>query len=180
MCSPNVEYQRINPNTQALLTSHCLQTCDDASQIVIQWTVYRGFQTGYPNNDIVWILYTNMSAGDNLLFFGQREMSFLKVLHCSFTCLGRQTPNFTATSALFQSNPSITHWKFQATYIVTNSKGVTAGTGAIRFQINSPPANGTCTIDRTTGTTATLFQLSCINWYDTDGIKDYTFYGKSL
>ena len=180
MCSPNVEYQRINPTTQALLKSHCLQSCDDASEIVVQWTVYRGFQTGYPNNDVVWILYTNMSAGDDLLFFGKRETIFLKVTHRSFTRLGRRTENFTATSALFQSNPSIIHWKFQATYIVTNSKGVTSGTGAIRFQINSPPINGTCTIDRTTGTTATLFQLSCTNWYDVDGIKDYTFYGESL
>jgi hypothetical protein len=51
-----VEYQRINPTTQALLTSHCLQTCDDATDIVIQW-----------------ILYTNISAGDNSLFFGKQE-----------------------------------------------------------------------------------------------------------
>jgi hypothetical protein len=70
MCSPNVEYQRINPTTQALVTSYCVQTCDNATDIDIQWSVYRGFQTNYPNNDIKWILFLNMSAYDNILFYG--------------------------------------------------------------------------------------------------------------
>ena len=76
MCSDNVEYQRINPTTQALLTSHCLQTCDDASNVVIQWNIYRGFQPGYPNKDVQWIPYVNMSGGDNSLFFGKQPGEF--------------------------------------------------------------------------------------------------------
>lgn len=70
MCSPDLEYQRINPTTQAILTSKCLQ-CDDANEMIIQWSVYRGIQTGYPNNDIQWVLMSNMSAFDDILFFGQ-------------------------------------------------------------------------------------------------------------
>ncbi len=85
MCSANVEYQRINPTTQALLTSHCLQTCENASEIVIQWNVYRGFQSGYPNNDIQWILYTNMDAYENVLFFGkEKRKKFLLESFCFF------------------------------------------------------------------------------------------------
>lgn len=73
MCSPNAEYQRINPTTQALVTSSCDQACENATNIVIQWNVYRGFQPGYPNSDIQWILYPNMDAADNILFFGITE-----------------------------------------------------------------------------------------------------------
>lgn len=71
MCQPNVEYQRINPTTQALLTSTCTDNCDNATDIIIQWSVYRGFQTGYPNNDMKWILLANMSAFDNIMFYGE-------------------------------------------------------------------------------------------------------------
>lgn len=71
MCSPNLEYQRINPTTQALLTSNCLQGCDNASEVQIQWSVFQGFRPGYPNNDIQWILLSNMSDFDNILFFGK-------------------------------------------------------------------------------------------------------------
>lgn len=90
---------------------------------------------------------------------------------------GRMSKNFTATSELFLRNPSILYWKFQSTYIVTTPNGVAMGTGAIRFQINSPPTNGNCTVDRNNGTTTTLFTFTCVNWYDEDGIQDYTFYG---
>lgn len=76
MCLPNVEYQRINPTTQALVTSTCVQTCENATDIVIQWNVYRGFQTGYPNNDVQWILYSNMNAYENILFFGKQHYFF--------------------------------------------------------------------------------------------------------
>lgn len=51
------------------------------------------------------------------------------------------------------------------------------GVGAVRFVINSAPQNGTCSIDQNNGTTSTVFRLTCSNWIDTDGIKDYTFYG---
>lgn len=72
MCSPDLEYQRINPTTQAALKSDCLQ-CGDATEMIIEWSVYRGFQSGYPNNDIQWILLNNMSAFDDILFYGKNE-----------------------------------------------------------------------------------------------------------
>ena len=69
MCSVGAEYQQIVPSTQVQLTSTCLDMCDSATSVVIQWTAYRGFQTGYPNNDVKWILYSNMSGQDNALFY---------------------------------------------------------------------------------------------------------------
>ncbi|CAF4570593.1 unnamed protein product [Rotaria sp. Silwood1] len=158
MCTANVEYQRINPTTQALLTSYCIDNCDNITDIVIQWNVYHGFTTGYPNNDMQWILYTNMSAYDGSLFYG------------------RNTKNLTVVNTLFLTNPSVLYWKFEAIYTATTSNGVATGAGAIRFLINSPPQNGTCTTDRRNGTTMTLFQFTCLNWFDADGVRDYTFY----
>ena len=88
--------------------------------------------------------------------------------------------NLTAVSDLFLNNLWIQYWKFEASYTVTTNYGIATGTGAIRFSINSPPNNGTCSIDQTNGTTMTLFQLTCSNWIDSDGVEDYLFYSKCL
>jgi hypothetical protein len=76
MCLPDAEYQRINPTTQALVTSYCVQSCDNATDIVIEWNVYRGFQPGYPNDDVQWILYPNIDAYNNILFYGTEKKNF--------------------------------------------------------------------------------------------------------
>ncbi|CAF3607443.1 unnamed protein product [Adineta steineri] len=157
MCLPNVEYQRVNPTTQALVQSTC-NTCENVTDTIIQWSVYSGIQTDYPNGDIKWVLFSNISAYDNLLFYG------------------RTTTNFTATSALFSTYPSVQYWQFQSTYTVTKTDGIASGSGSIRFAINSAPISGTCTTDRTNGTTMTPFTFTCSNWYDSDGIQAYTFY----
>lgn len=78
---------------------------------------------------------------------------------------------------MFLSYPAVQFWKFQALYIVTTSSGVATGSGAIRFAINSPPQNGTCTVSPTNGTSMTPFQLTCFDWSDSDGIASYSFYG---
>ncbi|CAF1689523.1 unnamed protein product, partial [Adineta ricciae] len=44
------------------------------------------------------------------------------------------------------------------------------------FIINQPPANGSCSIDPLNGTITTLFTVTCLNWFDTNGIKDYSLY----
>jgi hypothetical protein len=48
--------------------------------------------------------------------------------------------------------------------------------GLSNFIINSPPINGSCVIYPLNGTTSTLFTITCLNWFDSDGIKDYSFY----
>ncbi|CAM4771183.1 unnamed protein product [Rotaria magnacalcarata] len=158
MCVPDAEYQLINPTTQALVTSACVSGCNNVVNTNIQWSIYYGIQTGYPNNDIQWILFTNMSSFDNIFFYG------------------RTTVNFTATNQLFLSYPTIKYWKFQSLYIVTTNNGAATGAGAIRFSINSPPENGTCTVSQRNGTSMTSFEFSCLNWSDSDGIGGYSFY----
>jgi len=45
---------------------------------------------------------------------------------------------------------------------------------ALNFIINQPPQNGSCSISPLNGTTNTVFTISCPNWFDEDGIKDYS------
>ncbi|CAM2704890.1 unnamed protein product [Rotaria socialis] len=158
MCIPDGEYQLINPTTQALVTSACVSGCENMTNADIQWSVYYGLQTGYPNNDVQWILFTNMSSFDNIFFYGRTRV------------------NFTVTNELFLSYPTIKYWQFQSFYIVTTNNGVATGAGAIRFSINSPPENGTCTVSSTNGTSMTSFEFSCLNWSDPNGIGGYSFY----
>ena len=42
--------------------------------------------------------------------------------------------------------------------------------------MNQPPSNGSCSINPNNGTTSTMFTISCPNWYDDDGIQDYSVY----
>ena len=74
------------------------------------------------------------------------------------------------------NNFSIIYWKFEVIYTLGSIKSV----GLINFMINSSPSNGSCSINPLNGTITTLFTISCFNWFDEDGIKDYSFYSKSL
>ncbi len=83
------------------------------------------------------------------------------------------TSNFTATDQLFINNPSVIYWSFEVVYFF----GLKTSTSALYFIINQPPENGSCSINPSNGTTSTLFTISCLNWFDDDDIKDYSFYG---
>jgi hypothetical protein len=83
------------------------------------------------------------------------------------------TSNFTSTNNSFLQNSQIEYWSFEVTY--SFAWGI--GSSAINFVINQPPQNGSCTISPLNGTTSTLFTISCLNWFDENGIKDYSFYG---
>jgi hypothetical protein len=71
---------------------------------------------------------------------------------------------------------TIKYWRFEVIYSIGSMKSV----GLINFMINSPPSNGSCSIDPLNGTTTTLFTITCLNWFDEDGIKDYSFYSKTF
>jgi hypothetical protein len=71
------------------------------------------------------------------------------------------------------TNPSINYWKFEVIYRF--EMGISSS--SINFKKNSPPSNGNCSINPLNGTTTTLFNISCSNWFDENGIKDYSFYG---
>lgn len=87
--------------------------------------------------------------------------------------LGRNTSNFTASNQLFLENPQIPLWRFEVVYTLATE----TSKSALNFAINKPPYNGSCSINPLNGTTSTLFEISCIDWFDEDGIKDYALYG---
>ena len=86
--------------------------------------------------------------------------------------IGSSTSNFTAINQLFLSNPQISFWKFEVVYTFQTEKS----SSALNFIINQPPSNGSCLINPLNGTTTTLFTISCPDWFDADGIKDYSLY----
>ncbi|CAF1602837.1 unnamed protein product, partial [Adineta ricciae] len=85
---------------------------------------------------------------------------------------GSNTTNFTALDQLFVDNPQISYWKFEAVY----SFPTTISRSALNFIVNEPPVNGSCSISPQNGTTSTVFHISCSDWFDDDGIKDYSVY----
>ena len=93
----------------------------------------------------------------------------------SLIIVGRNTTNFTATNHLFLENPYVLYWRFEVTYSFI--AGISSS--ALNFVINQPPSNGSCSISPLQGTTSTLFTVSCSNWVDEDGIKDYALSGYS-
>jgi hypothetical protein len=78
--------------------------------------------------------------------------------------------HFTVDQQLFLSNPSIDLWRFEVVYSFPSTKS----SSALNFVINQPPSNGSCSIQPENGTTLTLFTVSCPDWFDQDGIKDYS------
>ncbi|CAF0990631.1 unnamed protein product [Adineta steineri] len=63
-------------------------------------------------------------------------------------------------------------WRFEVVYTFLSA----ISTSALNFIINQPPANGSCSIDPLGGTITTLFTIECPDWYDVDGIQDYSLY----
>lgn len=45
------------------------------------------------------------------------------------------------------------------------------------LDVNSPPSAGDCTVE-SDGDETTVFNITCTDWYDGDGIASYTFYSK--
>jgi hypothetical protein len=89
--------------------------------------------------------------------------------------LGRNTSNFTSVNNLFLNNPQINLWRFEVVYTFTSETSLSS----LNFVINQPPSNGSCFINPLNGTTSTLFTIGCPDWFDVDGIKDYSLYSMS-
>jgi hypothetical protein len=86
--------------------------------------------------------------------------------------LGRNTSNFTSINKLFLNYLEINLWRFEVVYTFEKE----TGTNALNFKINPKLSNVTCSIDPLNGTTNTLFNITCSNWYKEDNIKDYSLY----
>ena len=86
--------------------------------------------------------------------------------------LGSNSSNFTVTPDLFLANPAIDYWRFEVLYSLPSA----TGSSALNFVINQAPQNGSCSVSPLAGTTSTWFTITCSQWQDPDGIKDYSFY----
>jgi hypothetical protein len=89
--------------------------------------------------------------------------------------VGSNSSNFTATNQLFLANPTIAYWRFEVVYSLASG----SSSSALNFVINEAPSNGSCSIFPLSGTTSTLFTVTCVNWQDADGVKDYSIYTRS-
>jgi len=150
LCAANLEYQFVNPTTQVALFSVPIGNYSRIDNIT--WNIYSGEMNSSANYS-QWNLF-DQNRFENIWFFGRR------------------TSNFTSTNQLFLNNSQIKLWKFEVVYSFPTETSVSA----LNFLINQPPSNGSCSISPLNGTTMTLFTISCLNWFDEDGIKDYTVY----
>ncbi|CAF3707907.1 unnamed protein product [Adineta steineri] len=152
MCVPNLEFQLLNPTTQVALFTLCIGSCTNLESI--KWNIYQGSDNSTSSNSTQWILFNNTILYENIWFFGTN------------------TSNFTATDLLFLNNLQISLWRFEVVYTFLSA----ISTSALNFIINQPPANGSCSINPLSGTITTLFTIECPDWYDVDGIQDYSLY----
>ena len=102
-------------------------------------------------------------------------MIFYKNKQKLFFLLGRNTKNFTITKEFLINYFHIECWRFEVVYIFDS----TTSSSALDFHINFPPKHGFCSINPRSGTTNTLFNISCEKWFDEDEIKDYSVYGRT-
>ncbi|CAF1443700.1 unnamed protein product, partial [Adineta ricciae] len=151
MCKPNMEYQSVNPTTQVALFSVCNGDC--SSLLNVKWNIYEG-SLNSSSNTIQWTQFNSTLSKENIWFFGMN------------------TSNSTSTIDLFLQNPQIQYWSFEVIYSFPSR----ITTSSLNFLINQLPFNGSCSISPLNGTTSTPFNISCLDWFDEDGIKDYTIY----
>lgn len=111
-----------------------------------------------------------MVSLDDLYFINEHSSELLITI-----VSGEHTDNFTVLRDLFQTNTSIEYWRFQVTLELVNKA---LGWAAIDFQVNQPPTLGSCQIYPLVGNTSTSFTVTCSNWYDDNGISQYSVYGK--
>ena len=111
---------------------------------------------------------TSLNGRCSLSIPPAREMTLLSVQ-------GTNTSNFTSTKALFLAYPQTDLWGFEVVY----SFPTASSSSALNFVISQPPSNGSCSIEPSNGTTTSPFHVSCPNWFDQDGIKDYSLYRMS-
>lgn len=153
MCSPNQEYQYINPSTQVALHSDCVGGCPSLRRI--EWRVYQG-DNDTLTNTIKWKPFVKQNSSNSSYFYGTN------------------TSDFTAVNNLFLHHAEISYWSFEVVYTFLQENS----TSALNFIINQCPVNGSCSIDPSSGTTTTLFTVNCSGWIDQDPIKDYSLYSK--
>jgi hypothetical protein len=92
---------------------------------------------------------------------------------------GVKTNELAIKKDLFKLYEITSNWKI-VFKIKTNSNAT--GLASMLFVLNSLPSGGKCFYNLNKGMSlATLFEISCSDWTDSDGsIEKYEFYGKNI
>lgn len=67
MCSPNLEFQIVNPTTQVALFSFPIEKTIDVQNIT--WNIYQGSKNA-SFNETQWTLFSQMKLYEDIWFFG--------------------------------------------------------------------------------------------------------------
>ena len=87
----------------------------------------------------------------------------------------------TLMPSLFEKYSDTLNWKIELSLeAITDHSGTSTGFSSLILLKNQVPRNGTCAISPTRGYAMdTLFNISCSNWVDPDGlIAKYEYFGK--
>jgi hypothetical protein len=143
---------KINSNDQLDLRGSCLSNCDGKS-LVYHFNLYQ-MDPVFKN----WTLFTN-----NSYYFNT----------------GLENDYFVVKKDLFSDFAYQAYWKVELSLELTTRTGeIFITSSSMNLFINFSPTNGLCDISPLTGTTSTLFTITCSNWIDNDGvISSYSYFG---
>lgn len=160
MCLSRTPFSYINPGKQFALFSLCSGDCSSIEKI--QWNIYHG-----TNRTTQWTLFS-LSASSS--FYG-RNLS--QIINNLVFPPGLDSKNLTVMREFFTENENLIYWRFEVIYSF-KSMNISQ---TFDIEINLSPKNGNCSINPSTGTILTLFTIHCFNWFDTDGITLWRYYG---
>ena len=79
LCSPNLEFQLVNPTTQVALFAFCVGVCENL--VDIHWNIYKG-DSNSSSNSTQWTLFDRMITYENIWFFGKDVVVVVVVVLC--------------------------------------------------------------------------------------------------
>ena len=147
---------QINGNDQLDLKGSCLSGCQNGDILTFSYNLYM-----LDASTKQWNIFTN-----NTYYY----------------LTGKTLSDITIKKKLFSDFSIQKIWKIDL--ILSDRDNVEnqtqIATSSLIFYVNQPPSSGTCDINPKSGTTSTLFAISCSNWiqHDHGPTLNYVFYGR--
>ena len=150
-----MDYMQINGNDQLDLKGLCLSGCQNGDILTYSYNLY--------------LLNTSTNQWKSL-----NNDSY-------FYLSGKNLSDFTIRKELFSDFYTQKIWKIDLLLNDINPllNLTQIATSSLIVYVNQPPELGTCDINPKSGTTSTLFSISCSDWFQSDGsqVMNYVFYG---